>query len=827
MLLVMAATSVALLYSVRGRLAQRPEQEALTVVDEPPAEIDSELDLELKAVRDVLERSPRDALQRARHILEQTLATDSPDRRLAAHLTRSALSRFRGRILFDDRAHPARSVDISESGRTIVAASRNKIFVWRRRGAPQILPLESAIHEVRISPNEKWLVAGTEGGKAWLWQLDGLTQDSRPIRLGGHRHTVHALAFSPDQRWLATASDRPTVRVWDLASMDGEPRVLTPADHRGDVAALRFTPTGGALLTGSSDGQIRLWRVPANAGKIRTDATFRVVGSSRTAINDMSLCSSLSTGRNHPNWLVTGTSQGHVELRNLNRPATMREPIALTDGQGEARLVRFMSDCRYAVSAGARGRIQLWNLKPRDPAATGVVLPGDTEGFTVLAIGERGSTLALGSASGSVHLWDVDRPQQQAVHLVGHAGQVLALAMTADGRWLVSSGEDGTVRLWDASSSGQGSASHLMTTQPAPVSAVAVLGEHIISGNLRGELQAWSMHAAPSLALTSLVDSQRAHTRSVTALAVDPQGQWVASASVDHTVRVWQVSKGALRAGSPLLHESAVTNVAFSPNGAWLATTAVDGTVRLWPRAQVTKGTPTHVLEGDSAELLALTFNRASNAVYAAGVHGRVYRWDLKNLSPETPSTTIATLGHSTWKLQTSPDGHWLAALAEDDTVHLWSLTKNHAHRALEGHLGRLRTLAISEDGRWIASGARERDVLVWDLEDPNTEPMRLTGHQGHLDRLAFTGTAPKLLSVDSEGVIRMWTRDAKRFVDHPPLGTLEGRALGFTIDPTGQWLLTGDDSGALRLWPITATSLLQLARHVGDSQNILAPTRK
>jgi hypothetical protein len=72
------------------------------------------------------------------------------------------------------------------------------------------------------------------------------------------------------------------------------------------------------------------------------------------------------------------------------------------------------------------------------------------------------------------------------------------------------------------------------------------------------------------------------HTDSVEDVAFSPDGELLASASWDGTVRLWEVASGQQR-GEPLTgHTDSVVGVAFSPDGKLLASASSDGTVRLW-----------------------------------------------------------------------------------------------------------------------------------------------------------------------------------------------------------------------------------------------------
>ena len=91
------------------------------------------------------------------------------------------------------------------------------------------------------------------------------------------------------------------------------------------------------------------------------------------------------------------------------------------------------------------------------------------------------------------------------------------------------------------------------------------------------------------------------HQDAITAAAFSPDGQLVATGSLDHTARIWSVKDGS-NVATLKGHSDELTVVAFSPDGQSLLTASRDGTVRIW---SVSGGTERAVLRGHSGAVTA------------------------------------------------------------------------------------------------------------------------------------------------------------------------------------------------------------------------------
>jgi len=233
----------------------------------------------------------------------------------------------------------------------------------------------------------------------------------------------------------------------------------------------------------------------------------------------------------------------------------------------------------------------------------------------------------------------------------------------------------------------------------------------LIAGLLLALLLAFGgryINLAAATAGKAIVTYER-HTDVVAGVAWSPDGRYLASASWDHTVQVWNVTTGKL-AFNPLFFKELVNAVAWSPNGRYLAVATAD-----WPVYVVDAKTGQQVFE-----YIGHILDTVVNAVAWSPDSRFIASGDRANIVQVWAATTgnlVATYTRHTGEvvaLAWSPDGKEIASASWDHTVQVWQAMTGTPLFTYRGHSSNVASVAWSPNGRDIASGSWDNTVQVW-----------------------------------------------------------------------------------------------------------------
>jgi WD40 repeat protein len=290
-----------------------------------------------------------------------------------------------------------------------------------------------------------------------------------------------------------------------------------------------------------------------------------------------------------------------------------------------------------------------------------------------------------------------------------HRYPVRCVAFSADGKTLVTGGgldelfDDltGDVRLWDVATGQERVRLKGLCTMVSAL-ALAPDGQTLASASLGGAVGLWDVSTGRE---RQRIDIPNAITPSLT-LSPDGRTLAVGGWARDACVKLRWLDTGAqhtLAAGSG--------PVSFSPDGRRLAST---GSYRGWTTVKVwdtATGQELFAMRGHQDPVWDVAFAPDGRSVVSASGDRTIKLWDL------TTGAERATLRGHTDQVDAvafSPDGKLLASASHDRTVRLWDLATLKEHSVFQGHASRVTSVAFTPDGHWLASGSYDKTVRMW-----------------------------------------------------------------------------------------------------------------
>jgi cytochrome c len=278
----------------------------------------------------------------------------------------------------------------------------------------------------------------------------------------------------------------------------------------------------------------------------------------------------------------------------------------------------------------------------------------------------------------------------------GHGGPVRAVGISADGATAISGSFDTSAIRWSLT---RNAAEQVLRFHEGAVNAVAMLNDgRVVTAGEEGRIAIWRRgEQAPATVLEG-------HSAPVVSLAVAPDGSALASASWDHSVRLWPLAGGAQRVLEG--HSQNVNGVAFTPDGRSLVSVGYDATLRIWPLA----GSGAPIVKTLSSPLNAVAVARDGEIV-AAGADGNLYfltsagevRGEIK--AAATPIIALAI----------SADSKLIAAAGIRGSVTILERAERKVTRTLVGPGLPVWSVAFFPDNKTLLTGGADRMLRRWD----------------------------------------------------------------------------------------------------------------
>ncbi|CEG42709.1 WD40-repeat-containing subunit of the 18S rRNA processing complex [Plasmopara halstedii] len=517
---------------------------------------------------------------------------------------------------------------VDEDGRCLLINLKRGVVLYR-------FHFKQRVTALNFSPDDQYIAAAI-GNKVQLWRTPGIVREFAPFVLHrtytGHYADVVSVSWSHDAKFFVTSAEDLSARVF---SVDSYPnfKPLTLSGHRDVVVGAFFAQDDRSIFTVGRDGGAFEWKYKLpyaekteqttdeseeeqNENDEESETVENTKNSHLSCGDDESKSENEIASKTRKRKLSQSTSV--PEIARAYKWYTCQKHVLKMD-YAKVLCCTFHSSTGILVVGFSNGTFGLYEL----PAFVNIHTLSVTQNeLETVAVNASGEWLAFASRKlGQLLVWEW-RSETYVLKQQGHYFDLNAASYSPDGRLLATGADDAKVKLWDTNT---GFCYVTFTEHSAPVTAVqfATSGQAVLSASLDGTVRAFDLNryknfrvlTTPeptqflSLALDQsgqvvcagsmdpfnvyiwslqtgrLTDVLSGHSGPVTSLAFSPSSSAepvLASASWDHTVRLWNPFASKKSFIEPLAHPTDVLAVAIRPDGKQLASTTLNGAINIW-----------------------------------------------------------------------------------------------------------------------------------------------------------------------------------------------------------------------------------------------------
>ena len=268
----------------------------------------------------------------------------------------------------------------------------------------------------------------------------------------------------------------------------------------------------------------------------------------------------------------------------------------------------------------------------------------------------------------------------------------------------------------------------------------------------------------------------------------------IATASADKTIKLWNQNGKLLKTFSG--HQDWTTDVQFSPNGQLLASASRDGTIKLW---RLDRNNPVQTLRGHKGWVNRVRFSPNGKILVSAGEDGTVKLWQMEGKNNRLLKSFVGHRDRIT-AITFSPDGKLIATASADKTAKLWSLT-GQLLQTFEGHRDQANDVRFHPQGKMLATAGADGTVNFWNLDGALLHT--ISAAQAEITRIRFSPDGTILMTASADKTARFW-----KVPDFKPLNS----GLSVTsLSPDGQTIAAVNNK-TIQLWKRSNATVQPLA---------------
>ena len=248
-------------------------------------------------------------------------------------------------------------------------------------------------------------------------------------------------------------------------------------------------------------------------------------------------------------------------------------------------------------------------------------------------------------------------------------------------------------------------------------------------------------------------------------------------------------------------HMGGSNAISYSQDGQLLASAHLDLTIRLWEPTREIQKDPIPVLRGHKADIYAVTFSHdyRGTMLASASADKTIRLWNPHTSVDEKKLIAILPYKDSVRNVEFSSDNRMLAGGSDDGTIQVWDAGTGDRIYEFKEHTDSVQAVDFSRNRTELVSASLDRTAIVWSLVGEGGKLYPPIQHNAPVYAVKFSPDGNTFATGSADKLIRLWdTKTAKHnltFIGH------KDSVPAFDFSPDGSTLVSGSPDGTIRLW--------------------------
>jgi len=249
----------------------------------------------------------------------------------------------------------------------------------------------------------------------------------------------------------------------------------------------------------------------------------------------------------------------------------------------------------------------------------------------------------------------------------------------------------------------------------------------------------------------------KGHLGAISRIAFHPKIPVVATASDDHTWKMWSMPEGQLVLSGEG-HKDWVSGIAFHPRGSLVATTSGDFTTKIW---DVTKERCKHTLTDHNQAVWACAFHEQGDFLVSCSMDQTAKAYDMQSMRcRQTFRGHVDSVNHVSFRPFTSD----VLTASGDKTISMWDLRKGLCVQTFYGHNNACNQATFANDSHTIVSCDSDGLVKLWDTRTVS-EFLQIDTGQHPANAAAFDRSGKVLAIASGDASIKTFNVEDKAWL--------------------------------------------------------------